>query len=562
MMNIYYIHMMDGSFEKPKPTRKESARMKGGDLFQDAYREEGAMYGIRGDVSDPIGLKKPPTAKKEARGTKPKPQAEEVTLDLSDDAVEFLEEPAAAHKREDFSDLVIPEPAPLLDFEDLPTNPDNALPQRMAKAASDLDYDDLPETDPNYKPPEKLANTLKAPRRSVGSPETKTSSKQAAAEDFKNYASKPRGISNEYSAQAPRRSPKLEAAPPDTLPDQPLPFQHLEGRISALETQLTHLGTGQENLKKELTQSLSAEIRKLSEAVQAQRPAKPRVMPNTFVAPPPTVGSWFSTKIKNAAEAVGGFWNKLTGKKAYEVATLENPVSREFQSNLIEATSLARDLPTMLLTGKTMEGAKLTDKEKEKQLDRFEMMRARITDADLAPKRVDGIIRDRLNYINFERAAPIEKLVAAQELPANTSYRAQYALDRAEKAADVLAKNLPKDFKAFEAINKTTQDTTLLAKNKTTLVEAQRLLGVKEPEQMCKRAILISEAVARLPGLNLDDASKRGLMQDYTRQLTVIDKIVRANSPSKAALYRLMGGFEVKSSRSSDSDLTPFDMAA
>lgn len=290
------------------------------------------------------------------------------------------------------------------------------------------------------------------------------------------------------------------------------------------------------------------------EAPEDQPPASPPATPPSA----PSSSKWslgglrdrFTTLKNKTVDTIRTVFSKKHPESPAK-APLPTPESapaygslESYSSALNEALVEVRDLPTILLTQRSLDGKILTKSEKEKLIKRFHEHTKELFDEDAVPDELisptpefqptaEALLKN-VGRIT-EEAIPISYLARTEDLVAST-----------KPETDPLLKlellSIKRDMSTFvEGLKKTAENSSLSAKDRDkALAKLKRLsyyLG-GSAETFPTRLTTILQAMEAIPALDMPTIPKNNLFEMYRKRIHEIHKTFPPGSQTRDAIER------------------------
>lgn len=324
--------------------------------------------------------------------------------------------------------------------------------------------------------------------------------------------------------------------------DLPPSIQDLADRIDHLEEQIYRLGKDHSDLKGKLQDRLEEHRQALLTAINKH---DERSSEKKYV-PPQAVYRDLRTPLPSANKGVSGIFEKARSAATTAKTWLKNLFQQkpandngqegglglgEVVRNLEAAEQENRDLPTMLLTKKRLDGTPLSEAEKRSYLDTFDNHLTVISDADRLPRNIPGAVRSRTTKVITE-GLPIYDLARAKESPA-----AYFEDDTdTQEAWATLKTEIPAYIQALKRNAEAGPTKAKQESAKEALQKLKRSVGGVTTEQITQRTLLTLEAASRIQFMEMTDIPHTRLQEIYQRRTKEIESILNPKGALKEAL--------------------------
>jgi hypothetical protein len=366
------------------------------------------------------------------------------------------------------------------------------------------------------------------------------------------------------SGEQLRKSPTKPPATSETAqryiprPDLPSSLNELLREFQGVEDHLFTIHDQQSHEYKEVQLKLDAMRGAILDVIREHEASEDAPPPSPPPAPPTApvrglfggVAHRLNALKDRAVVSVRHFFSRkqaeAPAKKPLPSESTESPYGslESYSSALNEALVEVRDLPTILLTQRSLDGKILTRSEKEKLIKRFHEHTKELFDEDAVPDELisptpefqptaEALLKN-VGRIT-EEAIPISYLARTEDLVAST-----------KPETDPLLKlellSIKRDMSTFvEGLKKTAENSSLSAKDRDkALAKLKRLsyyLG-GSAETFPTRLTTILQAMEAIPALDMPTIPKNNLFEMYRKRIHEIHKTFPPGSQTRDAIER------------------------
>lgn len=223
---------------------------------------------------------------------------------------------------------------------------------------------------------------------------------------------------------------------------------------------------------------------------------------------------------------IKGWWSKLTKSEPREPRPHKSEAGTTLRS-LELAEQGIRDIPTLFLTGRTLDGTTVDTRTMTNEIRRFKENMKNVN--SFLPRKDAPVIEQRRRALTGDSAHAIQKLLDSPSL--------EFELDAEDEATLlILSAELTKRIHSLQVITEQHRDPQERARADEKLRDLQKISGGSSAKQRIQGALLTCEAALRLNYAAIPDATRSDLSKEYEKRLGSIERTLGLSGKAREAI--------------------------